>query len=444
MVPWASEVREIVTLRVVVRTLLAVALLNVLFLVLLIAAVGDPAGVRTRVETAFRSGDLGNADFLLFDSRRGFSQYTDCIVLHMLAAPDSSRIRRAVSPLVYVADDDWKNQCAVLHRVVGDEAGRLGLFERRYSRYWHGYNAGVAIALRTMEVRTLRRVLVAGVWISLALLTSLMWRAGAASRRVGVAIALAAGLFWAVPYFDPGFTFGFGDAALLLGLAVLAVRPSLALRIQSIVPFAAGFGAVIVFFEMLTGQLPVAAAWLMACVMAARQDRAHSARTDVRALAVAALVGFLVGAVATVAIKQLLAFALFDPRAGDAFFSHLAMYVGAPDASESRPGMLLPFIRLWKRANILTYGSQRAGDALVGLIVISWVVGAVRAWKDRGMDDNVNRMVLLAAALVPLFWVLVLPKHTFIHAVFMVRILVASIALAPLAAWWPVVSPQRH
>jgi hypothetical protein len=46
-------------------------------------------------------------------------------------------------------------------------------------------------------------------------------------------------------------------------------------------------------------------------------------------------------------------------------------------------------------------------------------------------------VVLLVAALVPVVWVLVLPQHTVIHAHFMVRILVASVALAPLAACWP-------
>ena len=436
--PWMSEVRDAVGARVLVRGLLVVVLLNALFLLLLVATLGDPGVVRTRVQAAFRAGDLGFDDFPPFDSRRGFLQYSDCIVLQMLAAPDSSRLRRAISPLVYIANTDWRGQCAVLHRVAGDDTARRGLLERRYSRYWHGYNAAVAVGLRVMEIRTLRRVLVAGVWVALAALMFSMWRAGEASRRVAAAIGLAASLFWALPYFAPSFTSGFGDAALLLGLAVLAGRPLLAVQMSSIVPYAAGFGAVIVFFEMLTGQLPVAAAWLIACIVAARHDRARAPRSDVRALAAAAIIAFAVGAVLTVTIKQFLALASFDPGAGDAFFSRLRAYADTPDAPAGRPGILLPFVRLVQRADVLTYGSRGAGYALVGVIAVSWVVGAVRAWRDRGVEGNVNRLVLLAAALMPLFWVLVLPKHTSIHAVFMVRILVASIALAPLAALWPV------
>ena len=443
MPSWASELRDAARPRVLLRGVGVVVLLNALFLLLLVLSLGDPAGARTRARAAFASGDLDSNDFLSLDSRRGVFQYTDCMVLHMLAAPGSSRLERAIAPIVYVADDDWKGQCVVLRRVAGDDAGHVGLSARRYSRYWHGYNAGVAIALRVMDVRTLRRMLVAGVWIALAVLTSLMWRGGEASRRVGVAIAIAAALFWAVPYFDPGFTFGFGDAAVLLGLATLAARPSLTLRMQSIVPFAAGFGAVIVFFEMLTGQLPVAAAWLMASVMAARHDRAGSAQLDVRALAMAALLAFVVGAGRTVVIKQVLAVVTFDPGAGGAFLSHLASHAGAPDPSGNSPGMVRPFSRLWQRTPVLTHGSQTAGHVLAVVIVVSWIVGVIRAWRDRGAEGNGNRVVLLFAALTPLFWVLVLPNHTVVHAVFMVRMLVASVALAPLAALWPAQQARR-
>jgi hypothetical protein len=431
-------------LRIAARGLVVAGLLNVLFLLLLVATNGSPETIRARTLAAFQSGDLDTRDFPPFDSRHGFLQYSDCIVLQMLSVPDSSRLRRAISPLLYVADSDWRGQCAVLRRVTADDAGRRGLLERRYSRYWHGYNVPVALGLRAMEIGTLRRVLVAGVWIALATFTLLMWRIGAASRLVALAIAVAAGLFWAVPYFAPSFTSGFGDAALLLGIAVLAWRRSLAARVPMLIGYAAGFGAVIVYFEMLTGQLPVAAAWLLACVVAVRHDGTHasptdgqSAGTDVRALAAAALAAFAAGALFTVAIKQLLAYSLYDPRAGDAFFSHLGAYANVPDGSAGRPGLLLPFVRLWQRADVLTYGSQRAGEALLALVAATWIAGAARAWRDRGVKGNADRVVLLVAALLPVFWVLVLPRHTFIHAVFMVRILVASVALAPLAAAWP-------
>jgi hypothetical protein len=81
---------------------------------------------------------------------------------------------------------------------------------------------------------------------------------------------------------------------------------------------------------------------------------------------------------------------------------------------------------------------------LLVAVAVCWIVGAARAWRDRGVEGNVDRTLLLVAAIMPLCWVLLLPRHTYIHAVFMVRILVASIALAPLAAWWPVDREGRY
>ena len=222
---------------------------------------------------------------------------------------------------------------------------------------------------------------------------------------------------------------------------MLAAQPHLARHVDSIAPFAAIFGAVIAFFEMLTGQLPVAAAWLVAVIVAVRRDRAPSAPTDVRVLSFA-LAAFGTGAVVTVVVKQLLAFILSDPAAGQAFFSHLAMYTAMPQASGHRPGILLPFIHLANAAYVLTYGSKSAGYVLVMLIALLWMLGVAMALRDRRVTANMDRVVLLVAALAPVVWVLLLPQHTVMHAPFMVRILVASIALVPLAVSWPVAAPS--
>jgi hypothetical protein len=427
----------VATLRAVSRAVLVVLVCNCVFLLLVLFVPVDSPTIRHRIRAAFETGDLGFEDYLLFDSRRGFFQYNDCNVLQMIANRNPSRAARAISPIVYSANDDWTDQCAVLHQVTLDGADVAGLIENHYSRYWHGYSVGVAVALRAMELRSLRRFLVGTVWLLLAAFTVVMVRSGRASRWVGLAIALAAALLWAVPYFDPGFTFGFGDAAVLLGLAVLAARPRLALNVATLVPYAAGFGAVVVFFEMLTGQLPVAAAWLVAVIVAARRDHASSAMPDVRVLAIAAIIAFGAGALATVAIKQVLAYVLVDPGAGTAFFSHLTLYASVPEASGGRPGILRPFIRLLQTSYVLTYGSRSGGYAAVGLIVLASMIAAARSWRGWRLQGEEDRVVLLAASLAPVVWVLVLPQHTVIHAHFMVRILVASIALAPLAACWP-------
>jgi hypothetical protein len=70
-------------------------------------------------------------------------------------------------------------------------------------------------------------------------------------------------------------------------------------------------------------------------------------------------------------------------------------------------------------------------------MVLAWIVAAARAWRDWRLEGNADRVVLLAASLAPLVWVRTLPGHMFIHATCMVRIVVASTALIPLALSWP-------
>ncbi len=438
-----TRVSAKLTLRAWASVVRAVLVLNGLFLLLVVLPLDDPSTARQRIRAAFEAGDLGVDDFRLFDVRRGTFQYNDCNVLQMIVNANPSRLSAALSPIVYSANHDWKGQCAVLQRVAFDSADTAGLIENRYSRYWHGYRVGVAIALRGMGIRTLRRVLEVGVWLSLVAFLMLTIRAGGTTRRVGLAIVASAALLWAIPYFDQGFTFGFGDAALMFGLAILVARPHLAGRADTIGAFAARFGAVIAFFDMLTGQLPVAAVWLVAVVVAIRRDQTPSAATDIRGVSFA-LAAFGIGAAVTVVIKQVLAFFLSDPLAGNAFVSHLVMYAGVPEASGGRPGILLPFLRFAGAAYVLTYGSKKAGYVVVAVVALLWMLGAAMAVRDRRTIANMDRIVLLVASLAPVVWVLLLPQHTFIHARFMVRILVAAIATVPLAVSWPVAASKRE
>src|SRR5262245_47751426 len=97
-------------LKAVARAAAVVSLLNGLFLLFLLAALGEPSAVRARVHAAFRTGDLAYDDYRFFDARRGFLQSNDCNVLQMIANSGRSRLERAISPIVYSASNDWKAQ----------------------------------------------------------------------------------------------------------------------------------------------------------------------------------------------------------------------------------------------------------------------------------------------------------------------------------------------
>ena len=155
-------------------------------------------------------------------------------------------------------------------------------------------------------------------------------RARSHTRRTGLAIAGAAAPCWGVPYFAPGLSHGPGDAALLLALAGLVLRPSSTADLRALLPYSAVFGAVVVFFEAFTGQLPIAGAWLAALVLAATQQEARPGGIDPRVMSLAALGAFAVGGVITVAVKQVLAALFAEPAAGSAFMTRLGGYVAVP------------------------------------------------------------------------------------------------------------------
>ncbi len=408
-------------------------------------AQGDPCVILSRVRAAFDAGELRTRDFLWRDARRGWFQFDDCNALQMLTNQGSSRLERALSPKVFQENEDWEGQCRVLRFLAEEWVDPNTLLLVRYTRYWHGYNVVPALALRYIELRDLRRVLAGAVWLAIGTLAFASLRSGPRARRAGVIIALVAATVWAVPYFAPGLTQGPGDALLLLGLAAIAAWPRMTVGLGTIVPYAAGFGAAAVFFEMMTGKLPTAIAWLAAMTLAAARDQSRPGRVAAPKVALAAVAAFCLAAAATVIAKLILTAVLVEPQAGTDFLARLRLYVGVPEyysrwlgkAEANLPGILLPFARLFRQTGMLTYGSGRAGYALVGVTGLAWLAAAILGWRARHIERGQDMLILLGASLVPVVWVLLLPRHAYIHAQFIVRMLVVPTSLAPLALCWP-------
>ncbi len=435
-------------MKAVGRGLAVVVLANFLFLLLVLVAQGDRCVSLSRVQSAFETGDLQTKDFLWFDARRGFFQFNDCNVLQMVTNEDSSLRNRALAPRVFLENADWEGQCRVLRALTSEWVHPDSLLSMRYSRYWHGYNVVAATGLRHLELRQLRRVLSAAVWLGVGALAVASARSGRRVRCAGLVIAAVAATLWGIPWFAPGLTQGPGDAFLLFALATIAFRPEIATDPKTLVPFAAAFGAAVVFFEMLTGQLPIAIAWLAALTLAAARDEARPGGLRAPAAVLAAVVAFGLGALATVAAKLIFASVLAAPEATSDFASRLAMYRKVPEYADygahwvpsklsNLPGIVLPFARLALKSSMLTYGSSRVGYVLLALAALAGITAAVLGWRARREERAQDRLLLVAAALVPAVWVCLLPTHTYIHATFMVRILVVPLSLAPLALFWP-------
>jgi hypothetical protein len=403
----------------------------------MVAAPGDPRVVATRVRTAYETGELGTISYLQYDTRRGWFQHNDCLILQMLSNQHSSVLERALAPRVYVHATDH-NPCVLLRALVVERVDpKTLLLADRFTRYWHGYNALTGFALRRMELGAFRRSLRAVVWLAIGLLALATYRAGPVARRTGLAIALVAATLWGVQYFAPGLSQGPGDAVLLLGLATIAAWPRLAADLDTIVPYAAAFGAAVVFFEMFTGQLPTAIAWLAALTLAAARDEERHGGADAPRVVLAAVTAFGLGAAATVLVKQVLALALVGSQAPASFFEHLSLHTRHPPESRDWVGRFLAFVRLVEHSRTLTFRNNLARYGVIVATLLAWLAVAIRGWKQRHSVEGRDLLILMGAALVPVAWVFLLPHHTSVHAWLMVRLLVVPISLAAVALLWP-------
>jgi hypothetical protein len=419
----------------------AAIVVNFVFFLLMFGLPANQKQITDKVRLAFTSGDLVVEDYLPFDARRGWHQYNDCVVLQILANEDTSRLKRALAPLIYVANDDWSDQCATLQRLLEEEpADKEAFIASRYARYWHGYNLLTALGLHVVSLQRFRQTLAITVWLAIIFFVAVTFRRGPHTRLVGLSIGLSAASIWAVPYFAPSITHGPGDAWLLLGLACYALWPGLASRPGTTALFAVVFGATVIFFEMGTGQLPVAAAWLVALSLAVARDNKKLKSNDLLALILIIVVGFGFGAVFSIMAKQVLVALLVEISAGGQFFTNLRLYMTVPPSEEGWPGILVPFGRLIRKSDVLTYNNLTASYSLIAFSAILWVVALWQGRQRIYHQRQIDLLILSGAALVPIVWILIMPYHTYIHAAFMARILVVPISLAPTALFWHWVS----
>ena len=417
--------------RLLLRVFAVSCLANVVFFALMLIVQPNPSTILAR--TAFHAS---GAVILQPHLARN-----DCVVLQMLLNPASSRLKRALAPEVYYREG-WLHPCDVLRDIVEqglkpDTVTSGNIVGEGYARYWHGYNVVTALALRVMEVKQFRRLLLAFVGLAIGLLALATAHSGARTRRTGLIIAVTAATLWAVPHFAREFTFGPGDAFLIAALAVIPAWSRITVSLETIVLFGAAYGATVVFFEMLTGQLPIAFAWLGALTLAVARDEHQPAGIAAAVSVVAVLGAFCFSAVLTVMIKQFLALTVAEPKAAAAFLGHLKLYSGLPKAEGSSAPLIAPFVRMLRETRVLTAGYSAAGYGLIAATAIGWIAAAGIAWRQRRNVNGQDLAIILALSLVPVGWVLILPTHTFMHPWFMARIMIIPISLVPVALWWP-------
>lgn len=407
---------------------MTIGLLNGIFLV---CALGSTLLLRDRIGSrivdAFESGDLGDLDYLPFDSRRGFHQFNDCNILQMAWNADDSVLGQALGPWLYYEDIRFEACCRTLRQLVTGEVSASDLESHRYTRYWHGYLPVSALALSAMDLGALRRLLQGATFLAgFAVLIAALLR----DRRLlpfAVPLSAFALFLWGLPYFGQGLSHGFGDAAVLLGIAGLLMLRTTANR-RFLTIYCTAFGCVVAYFAMLTGPLPVAFGLLFPVVfLKNRLEPGGSAASESLSVAAHAQVAFACGAVGTVFAHLLLVAVLVRPHHLELFFGNLLLYSGRVGETAIDP--LTAAYRLLRRGAVLTYGSKAALIVLYVGTACAWAGAAVLAVRSRDRASRLELVVFgLGASTVPA-WILALPTHTSMHAGFMSRILIVPIVL---------------
>lgn len=414
--------------------------LNALFVLIALSASFLPSNlIIRRVEKAFSTGELVERDYLKYDSRRGFHQYNDCIILQMMANPDSSRAGRALGPWLHMADASATETCRTLRELIVEGSDPQAYVSSRYTRYWHGYIPILSVLLMFLDISSVRDILRITVYMAAALPLLASLREKRLLILTGP-LCIAGIFFWSLPYFGQGMSHALGDGVVMLGIASLVFWHRKFSHQGRLVLFCALFGSVVVYLEMLTGQLPVAAGLLFPIVyFLSRLTKASDAPINPHIrTAAAALIAFVMGATVTVGARILVAAVLVQPNGLDTFAGNFSLYTQLLESTTYVPGFLRPFGRLLRRGDVLTYGSDWGLALLYGSAVISWATGIYLAFRRRSLLGWVDQSAfVIGAASIPT-WTVILQSHTFMHADFMARMLIVPVSLGWASVLWQV------
>jgi len=420
------------------RSFVLVLLLNIAFAILLLLSSLMPSDVIVdRIQHAFSTGELVENDYLPYDVHRGFHQYNDCNILQMMTNQDSSLVAHALGPWLHMADSSATEACRTLRELVVDRRDPGIFVSSRYTRYWHGYIPILSMLLMFLKLSTLRAILRISVYAAILLLLLSSIREKRFLFLTGP-VFISGAFFWGLPYFGQGMSHALGDSVVMLGIACLIFWHHKFTHTSMLIPFCGLFGAVVVYFEMLTGSLPIAAGLLFSCVyvLSRLANPSYTGIDRHLRLAILALIAFAMGAIITVGVRVLVAATLVQPSGLDAFAGNLGLYTLPIDSTTYVPGFLRPMGRLFRRGTVLTYGSHWGLTILYASVALSWFVSLWLAYRRATRLSWADQLAfIIGAASVP-SWTVILQTHTFMHADFMTRILIVPISLGWAAMLW--------
>ncbi|TZG28974.1 hypothetical protein [Sphingomonas montanisoli] len=383
-----------------------------------------------RIRAAFASGDLQDRDWLPGNTDIGHHQFNDCLTLLQAIDQRGTTAQLTVSPIIWT--DMPGGMCAKLHAFA--ERGGPTPPVAFYNRYLHGHTTLTRYLLPDHSVADIRelykkteiRLLVLG--ISIAMLTVALRRRRAASGLVWFAAFIAFARFFGIEAFGQSLSHGPADivfvgAILALALANLAGGARLWLLLAG----AALFGALTIDFEFLSGGLPLGTALVIGGTALALRAKA---KTSPVMAAASATIAFWAAVLTTIAIKLALVASTFGTGAlaQIARSTEVRMAI-IPTTGEPVDASFGRFVsELFWNLDALAPGAWPLPVLAMALGVAGglWALFVLRPHPDVRVRQTA--WLLAGSNLALLVWVVATRQHIVLHAWFMDRIFVWTIA----------------
>ena len=398
------------------------------------------------VREAFEKDNLVVANYLPFNnsiqSLIGHDQFAECQVLNSMITPPSNRVEDAIVPKgLFTLDFEKQGDayCPALYRVVvqNQEHRTIPL---KY-RYWFGFKALTALALRWNEVDLFQvnvgiKTLTYFAYLLLALV------ALAHSFRLLAVLSpfIFFGFFFSgIPYFG-GFAYSLAYLFSIVALAalVLLVKLKVSARALRLFFFASGMVSSYLFF--LDGHLMALIPMLMVVLYFGREHVENIRRWSFETISF--LLSFLAGFTLSVGVNQAakgyyVGFDKVFPRFGEALTGHTV--AGHLEQHETLVDTAMAILLLPKSLlGHYLYNSFMGNRTLyICAVLISCLalaaaiaVSAYRAYSAKNVTAVFGVVVILAAMAMVSIRLTVFSYHTWTHCGFICRYLFVPLALS--------------
>ena len=383
---------------------------------------------REQINAAIRQGfndrQLVRWGWLPLNSDIGVHQFNDCLVLLMAVDDRAPALERSLSPTISGASvgtggGGFTVPCPPLREFVSGRMEPLKPSDH-YHRYVHGNVAVTAAMLEVFSIWGVRTIYgLLAQFTPLIVLGLALWRfarpredsAGPVTLAFAAFTSFMLAAFFGVQYYGQSLAHFPADILLSLYLLTIVLGGK---SLDSPIRFAmlnALFGALTMYFEFLSGGIPMGVSLVLAIASARALDRGG----DMKKIFFAGCC-FTLGVVTIYAVKQIATGIVFGSEVFGASGSRLSTWMGGVFP-------VTTIIRLFWQLRELAGGSQIAGGAMAAASIAAFFFAVYRL-SDRKFPVQAGHWGFIWAALVIPVWWFTFSLHTYVHAWMMIRIMV--------------------